>query len=52
MDDKDKREQPARRYPRFYERLVPIALAIIGLAVLVLSLIIVGVALGLLPGGR
>lgn len=40
-----------RRYPRFYEKAVPIALAAIGLAILILLLAILAVALGLFPGG-
>ena len=41
-----------RRYPRFYEKAVPIALGIIAIAIIVLLLIIIGVALGLFPGVR
>ena len=39
-----------RRYPAFYEKLIPVALAIIGVAILALLIIIVAVALGLFPG--
>ena len=42
---------PARRhYPPFYEKVVPIVLALIALVVIALLLIILGVALGLFPG--
>lgn len=40
-----------RRYPRFYEKAVPIALGVIGLAILILLLAILAVAFGLFPGG-
>ena len=40
-----------RRYPRFYEKAVPLALGAIGLAILILLLAILAVALGLFPGG-
>jgi len=44
-------KQPSpRHYPPLYERIVPIALALIGLAIIVVLLIIFGVALGLVPG--
>ena len=49
MYDKDNDASPRRQYPPFYERVVPIALGIIALAIVVLLLIIVGVALGLFP---
>jgi len=49
MYDKDNDASPKRQYPPFYERIVPIALGIIALAIVVLLLIIVGVALGLFP---
>jgi len=41
-----------RQYPPFYEQVIPIVLGIIVVAILVLLFIIVGVALGLLPGSR
>jgi hypothetical protein len=50
MSDKNDRTKPERQYPPFYERAVPIALGIIALFVVALLMIIVGVALGLLPG--
>ncbi len=42
---------PKRQYPAAYERAVPIAMALIAIAIVVLLGIIVVVALGLLPGG-
>ncbi len=50
MDDRDNHSPSQRRYPPFYEKVVPIALGIIVLAVIVLLVIIFGVALGLFPG--
>jgi hypothetical protein len=50
MNDKDDRAPPKRQYPPFFEKAVPIALAIIAAAIVILLLIIVGVALGLFPG--
>ena len=52
MNDRDSPERPKRQYPPFYERVIPIVLGIIVLAIFVLLVIIVGVALGLFPGGR
>ncbi len=54
MSDKDKKSRPSpkRQYPPFYEKVVPIALGVIAIATIILLLIIVGVALGLFPGGR
>ena len=43
-------QKPKRQYPYFYEKVVPIALGLIVLAIVVLLFIIVGVALGLFPG--
>ena len=45
--DKHKTE---RRYPPLWERIVPISLVVIGVAVAVVLLIILSVALGLFPG--
>ena len=42
---------PKRQYPRAYEKVVPIALVLIALAIVVLLGIIVVVATGLYPGG-
>lgn len=41
---------PRKRYPPFFEKAVPIALAVIALAVLVLLIVILLVALGVFPG--
>ena len=50
MSDKDRERQPSREYPPLYEKIVPIALALIALAVIVGLVIIFGVVLGLFPG--
>ena len=47
MPNGDKRTSPKRRYPGFYEKVIPIALGIIIVAIVVLLIIILSVALGL-----
>jgi hypothetical protein len=42
---------PKRQYPAAYEKVVPIALVLIALAIAILLGIILVVALGLYPGG-
>jgi len=49
MSSNDNRRPPKRRYPAVYERLIPVALGIIVLAVVVLLIVIFAVALGLFP---
>ena len=49
--DDDTPTRPERRYPPLYEKIVPIALGVIVAAIILLLIIIVGVALGLFPGG-
>ena len=51
MSNGDKHGVPKRRYPVFYERVIPIALGIIVLAIVVLLIMILGVALGLFSTG-
>ena len=52
-DANKERPQPSgRKYPRFYETFVLIALGLIALAVLILLLIIAAMVLGLLPTVR
>lgn len=46
----DSAPKPPRKYPAFWEKAVPIFLAILGLAVLALLVIIFGVATGLIKG--
>ena len=50
MSDHENRTPPKRQYPPFYEKVVPIALAIIVIVIVILLVIILGVALGLFPG--
>jgi hypothetical protein len=50
MRDDDNHTPSKRRYPPFYEKTVPIALGIIAVIIVVLLCIIIGVALGFLPG--
>jgi len=46
MADEEKTTPPKREYPPVYEKLVPIALAVIVVVIAILLLIILGVALG------
>ena len=39
-----------RRYPSLYEKAVPLALAVIGIAIVLLLIVIFAVALGFFPG--
>jgi hypothetical protein len=43
-------KSPRRRYPAFFEKAIPIALAIIALAILVLLIVILLVSLRVFPG--
>jgi hypothetical protein len=47
----DKRPAKKRSYPPFYEKVVPIALGIIALAIIVLLILSAAVALGVFSGG-
>jgi hypothetical protein len=47
MTDDNRRPTKERRYPELYERLVPIALGVILVAIVALLIIAVAVALGL-----
>jgi hypothetical protein len=51
MSDQSERRSTRHQYPPFWERAVPVAVAVIALIILVLLAIIVGVALGLFPAG-
>ena len=50
MSEENQKQQTRREYPPLYERIVPIALVLIGLAIIVILVTIIGVALGLFPG--
>lgn len=50
MPDKKPQNTKRREYPPLYEKMVPIALGIIGLAVAAILVIILLVVLGLIPG--
>ena len=50
MPEEAPEQRPKRHYPPLFERLVPIALVLIALAILIVLIIIFGVALGLVPG--
>ena len=51
MQKKESHEPRKRQYPPLYEKVVPIALGIIVVAIVALLLIILGVALGVFPWG-
>ncbi|NOZ28910.1 MAG: hypothetical protein GXP39_12785 [Chloroflexi bacterium] len=50
MEKKDQRNSSKRQYPPVYEKIVPIALGIIVVAIIVLLLIAISVILGIFPG--
>ena len=50
MTDNDRRPARERKYPELYEKLVPIALGVILVAIVVLLIVAVAVALGLFSG--
>jgi hypothetical protein len=50
MSEEDRKQEPRRQYPPLYERVVPIALALIALAIIIVLITIFGVVLGLIPG--
>ena len=45
-----KKNDSERRYPEFYEKIVPIALVIIGLAITLLLIVVVATLVGWIPG--
>jgi hypothetical protein len=50
MRSEDRHNSGQRKYPPFFERIVPIALGILIFAILILVLIIFAVVIGWLPG--
>jgi hypothetical protein len=48
MPDNDQRPSRERKYPELYEKLVPIALGVIVVAIVVLLIVAIAVVLGLL----
>ena len=48
--EEEMRPDSKRRYPAFYERAVPIALAVVAVIIVLLLGIILAVLLGLFPG--
>ena len=52
MSEEDRKQQTRRRYPPLYERIVPIALALIAFAIIIVLIVIFGVVLGLIPGSQ
>ncbi len=52
MDDKPEKPGKTRSYPASYEKLIPIALAIIVVAIVAVLVFAAVVALGLAPGSH
>lgn len=50
VNDEEKGGPPKRQYPAFYEKVVPIALGIIVVAIVLLLLVVLAVLTGLFPG--
>ena len=47
MSSPHKQPPPKRAYPPIYEKIVPIALVLIGVGVILMIIVAIGVALGL-----
>jgi hypothetical protein len=50
MEDPHNRKSIPKRYPPFYEKLVPAALIVIVVCILILLVVVAGVLLDWLPG--
>lgn len=50
MNEQKSPQKVSRQYPPIYEKIVPIALAAIGVVVIIILVITVGVALRAIPG--
>jgi hypothetical protein len=50
MNDNPEPERPKRQYPPLYEKLIPIALGVIAVAIIMVLAIALSVLLGLFPG--
>ncbi|MDF1500552.1 MAG: hypothetical protein P1P76_08790 [Anaerolineales bacterium] len=50
LKDEQKRVQRERRYPPFWERAVPVMVAVIAIVITALLVIAILVALGMFPG--
>ena len=48
MPESERKPNRSRQYPAFWEKAVPILLAVLGVALLVLLIMILGVAAGLI----
>ena len=49
MSEQQPKPPPRREYPPVYEKVIPIAVGIIAVAILILLLVIIGVVTGVLP---
>ena len=52
MEEKRNSTPQKHQYPRLYEKIIPIAVGLIALAIVILIIIIVGVIFGWFPGSR
>jgi hypothetical protein len=52
MGEKRNDKPQKHQYPRFYEKIIPIAVGVIALIIVILVIIIVGVIFGWFPGSR
>jgi hypothetical protein len=50
MSNQDAERPSKRQYPPLYEKIVPVAMALIAIAIVIVLLVAISVALGLLPG--
>jgi hypothetical protein len=49
MADNDQRPSTERKYPELYEKLIPVALGVIVVAIVVLLIVAIAVVFGLFP---
>ncbi|MCK5053587.1 MAG: hypothetical protein KAR65_04880 [Anaerolineales bacterium] len=49
-NESSKSKSPKKQYPRVYEKVIPVALVILVLAMIFLLLVIAAVVLGFFPG--
>jgi len=50
MTDKESKDPNKRAYPGIYEKVIPILMGLIGLAIIILLLVILAVVTGVFPG--
>jgi hypothetical protein len=50
MSNQDEKQPSKRQYPPLYEKILPVAMALIAIAIVIVLLVAISVALGLFPG--